>query len=72
MVPGELPGAKVPPLLMVVAPTVPVPASVAPLFTVTAELAIEPFTVSVPAVTVVGPLYVLTVEILKKSQKRHL
>jgi len=56
MVPGELPGAKVPPLLMVVAPTVPVPESVAPEFTVTAELAIEPFTVRVPAFTVVAPL----------------
>ena len=56
MVPGELPGAKVPPLLIVVAPTVPVPPSVAPLLTVTAELAIEPFTDSVPALTVVAPV----------------
>ena len=56
MVPGELPGAKVAPLLMVVAPTVPVPASMAPLFTVTAELAIAPFTMSVPALTVVAPV----------------
>jgi hypothetical protein len=59
MVPGELPGANMPPLMIVVAPTVPVPASSAPAFTVTAELAIEPFTTSVPALTVVGPLYVL-------------
>ena len=44
MVPGELPGANMPPLVIVVAPTVPVPASKAPAFTVTAELAIEPFT----------------------------
>ena len=58
MVPGvpSGPGAKVPPPLIVVAPTVPVPASVPPLFTVTAELAIEPFTNSVPAVIVVAPL----------------
>ena len=48
-----------PPLLMVVAPTAPVPASVAPLFTVTAELEIEPFTTSVPALIVVPPVYVL-------------
>jgi hypothetical protein len=59
MVPGELPGANVPPLLIVVAPTVPVPASMAPLFTVTGELAIEPFTISVPALTAVAPEYVL-------------
>ena len=51
-----VPGANVPPLKIVVAPTVPVPVSMAPAATVTAELAIEPFTVSVPALTVVGPL----------------
>src|SRR5262245_7891751 len=34
------------------------PASVAPEFTVTAELAIEPFTKSVPALIVVAPEYV--------------
>jgi hypothetical protein len=56
MVPGELPGAKVPPLWIVVAPTVPVPASVAPALTVTAELAIEPLTMRVPAVTAVAPV----------------
>ena len=33
----------------------PVPASVALLFTVTGELAIEPFTMSVPALIVVAP-----------------
>ena len=56
MVPGELPGANVPPLKIVVGPTVPVPASIAPAFTATAEFAIEPFTISVPAATVVGPV----------------
>ena len=58
MVPGVpvAPGAKMPPLAMVVAPTVPVPASMAPAPTVTAELAIEPLTTSVPALTNVGPL----------------
>ena len=41
-IPGEVPGASVPPLLTVtVLPTVPVPPSVPPLFTVTGE-AIEP------------------------------
>jgi hypothetical protein len=37
------------------APTVPVPASMAPLLTVTAELAIEPLTTIVPALAVVAP-----------------
>jgi hypothetical protein len=50
------PGAKMPPLQIVVAPTVPAPVSMAPELTVTAELAIEPFTTSVPALTVVGPV----------------
>jgi hypothetical protein len=54
MVPGELPGANVPPLLIVSPPTVPVPESVAPEFTVTAELAIEPLTISVPTLTAVA------------------
>ena len=45
-----------PPLRIVVAPTVPVPVSAAPAPTVTAEFAIEPFTTSVPALTVVGPV----------------
>jgi hypothetical protein len=56
MVPGELPGANVPPSLIVVVPTIPAPASVPPAFTVTVELAIEPFTTSVPAVMVVSPV----------------
>lgn len=56
MVPGELPGAKVPPLLIVVAPTVPMPASVPPLLTVTAESAIEPFTTKAPALILVAPV----------------
>jgi hypothetical protein len=50
------PGAKVPPLRMVAAPTAPVPVSSAPFPTVTAELAIEPVTTSAPPLTVVGPL----------------
>src|SRR5262249_8470532 len=54
MVPGELPGANVPPLLIVVAPTVPVPASVPPLFTVIVELGIVPFTTRVPALIAPG------------------
>jgi hypothetical protein len=49
MVPGELPGANVPPLMIVVGPTVPVPASVPPEFTVIVELAKLPLTMSVPA-----------------------
>ena len=52
--PGELPGAKVPPLLIVVAPTVPMPASVPPLFTVIVELGIVPFTTRVPALIAQG------------------
>jgi hypothetical protein len=58
MVPGLLvgPGANTLPLVMVIDPTAPLPASMAPGFTVTAELAIEPFTISAPAVIVVGPL----------------
>ena len=57
-IPGEIPGAIVPPLFTVtVLPTVPVPPSVPPLFTVTGE-AIEPglLTSNVPALTVVAPL----------------
>ena len=53
--PIELPGASLPPL-MVVSPTVPLPPSVPPAFTVTAELAIEPFTDSVPPSITVGPV----------------
>ena len=55
--PGPLvPGASVP-LLETWPPIVPVPASVAPAATVTAEpLASDPFTVNVPALTVVVPV----------------
>jgi len=56
IVPGEWPGAKPAPLEIVVAPTMPAPVSSAPGATVTVELAIEPLTMSVPALTVVGPL----------------
>ncbi|WP_245331913.1 hypothetical protein [Bradyrhizobium sp. NAS80.1] len=47
-----------PPLLMTTLPTVPVPASVPPAFTVVLD-AIEPLTASVPPLIVVGPVYVL-------------
>ena len=40
---------------MTVEPTVPLPMSAAPLFTVTGELAIEPITFRAPAFTVVAP-----------------
>ncbi|MBA2589626.1 MAG: hypothetical protein H0U98_13505 [Alphaproteobacteria bacterium] len=52
-----LPGLKVPPLAIVVLPTVPLPERIAPLCTVTALAAMEPVTFSVPALTVVGPEY---------------
>jgi hypothetical protein len=55
-VPIELPGESVPPLPTVSPPMLPVPRSVPPEFTVTAELAIEPFTTSVPALTAVAPV----------------
>jgi hypothetical protein len=52
-----LPGASVPPLAIVVLPTVPVPVSVAPALTVVMlDEAIEPFTASVPALIDVPPL----------------
>ncbi len=41
---------------MVVLPTVPLPPSVPPLLTVTAELAMAPLTDSVPPLTEVPPL----------------
>ena len=44
---------------MVVLPTVPLPPSVPPAFTVTAEPAIEPFTDSVPPSMIVARVYVL-------------
>jgi hypothetical protein len=50
-----LPGASTPPLI-VVSPTMPMPPSVPPAFTVVVEFAIEPFTDSVPPSTVVGPV----------------
>ena len=54
--PIELPGASVPPL-MVVLPTMPLPPSVPPALTVSRlDDAIEPFTASVPASTVVAPV----------------
>jgi hypothetical protein len=56
-VPMELPGASAPPLMIVVLPTVPVPPSVAPLFTVTPlDAAMLPFTASVPPFTSVAPV----------------
>jgi hypothetical protein len=48
------PGAKLPPLLIWVAPTVPLPASVPPAFTVMVALAMVPFTAKVPALIVQG------------------
>ena len=59
IVPGASagPGAKRPPALMMVEPTMPVPPNVAPLPTVVRlDDAIEPFTIRAPAFTVVGPL----------------
>ena len=53
------PGAAVPPVFTIRPPTLPVPPSVPPLFTVTVELPMEPFTANVPAFTRVGPEYVL-------------
>ena len=51
------PGAKLPPALTMVEPTVPLPPNVAPLFTmVRPDRAIEPSTISAPAFTVVGPV----------------
>ncbi|OQC55628.1 MAG: hypothetical protein BWX54_01864 [Verrucomicrobia bacterium ADurb.Bin018] len=57
-VPAVLPGLMVP-ASDEIGPTVPAPASVAPLFTVIAELPSAPLTSSVPALTVVPPLMVL-------------
>jgi hypothetical protein len=55
-VPTLVPGASVPPELMVTAPAVPVPPSVAPLATVVALEVLLPFTSSVPAFTAVAPV----------------
>ena len=52
--PIELPGDSVPPL-SVVLPTAPLPPSVPPVLTVTAE-PMAPLTLSVPPFTAVGPL----------------
>ena len=57
IVPGELPGATVP--VEVTGPTVPEPPRVAPVLTVTAELASTPLTRSLPTETVVAPVKVL-------------
>ena len=55
IVPIELPGESVPPIVLV--GSVPVPPTVAPAFTVSPlDVAIEPFTSSVPAATVVAPV----------------
>jgi hypothetical protein len=55
MAPTEAPGDSVPPT-MTVGPTVPLPPSVPLAFTVVRlDVAIEPFTSSVPAFTVVAP-----------------
>jgi hypothetical protein len=54
---AALPGANVPPLVIVVGPAIPVPESVPPELTVTPdELAIEPSTSSLPALMVVAPV----------------
>ena len=50
------PGEKMPPASTVTAPALPSPPKVAPLSTVTVELAIEPFTIRVPPATVVAPV----------------
>jgi hypothetical protein len=55
-VPVELPGASVPPLIVVMG-KVPTPLKVPPLFTVNPlEEAIEPSTSSVPPLTIVAPV----------------
>lgn len=59
-VPTEFPGESTPPGKIMVGPTVPLPPSVPPKLTNTGEEAIDPFTLSVPALTKVGPLYVFT------------
>ncbi len=61
IVPIEFPGAKVPPFATVTVPVVPVPPKVAPESTNTSDL-IEPLTTSVPPLTSVSPVYVLSPE----------
>ena len=54
--PPALPGARMPPV-MAVLPTVPLPASVPPAFTVVSDdNAVEPSTIRLPALTVVAPV----------------
>jgi hypothetical protein len=63
---AALPGASVPPLMIevVAGSTTPVPLKVPPELTVTLdERAIEPSTSSVPPLTVVEPVYVLSVPV---------
>ena len=65
LVPGapEAPGAKTPPELILTTPTVPVPIRSPPPETlVKLELAIEPVTLSVPAITLVPPIYILAAD----------
>jgi len=54
MMPIELPGAIVPPLKTLRPPIMPLPISVPPALTDTAE-ASEPFTFRMPALILVGP-----------------
>ncbi len=56
-VPKPLPGRKMPPLAIVVSPTMPEPVSAPPLLTVVLEEeAIEPITLRKPPSTVVFPV----------------
>jgi hypothetical protein len=59
IVPIELPGDSVPPALICVLPTVPVPPRVPPPFTVMVELVIVPSANNVPALMVHGNTAVL-------------
>ena len=56
---GLLPGEIVPPLLIVTSPSVPLPPSVPPLFTVVVPEARLPLTRSLPALIAVAPVKVL-------------
>ena len=60
IVPGLLPGLSVPPLVISTSPSVPLPPSVPPLFTVVALEARLPLTKSLPALIAVAPLKLLT------------
>jgi len=58
-----LPGAKMPPLAIVVLPTVPMPVSAPPAFTVVRlDDAMEPSTCRKPPLTIVVPVYVFVPE----------